>query len=195
MFKFVFAILFLLIVQSCAPLIGAISIASVGSASKEKGIGTSFSDTLIHTKISNKIFKYNPAMIAETKVFVNNGAVLITGKVQTPDDKIELTKITWKIKGVKEVNNETQVTDVTSIKNIARDIASMGEIRARILTDKRINSLNFSIDVINDKAYIVGIAESKEEMKLMMDQASSARFISEVYNYIIITNDKRWNKN
>ena len=191
MLKFVFAILFLLIVQSCAPLIGAIGIASVGSASKEKGIGTSFSDTLIHTKISNKIFKYNPAMIAETKVFVNDGAVLITGKVKKPEDKIELTKITWKIKGVKEVNNETQVTDVTSIKNIARDIASMGEIRARILTDKRINSLNFSIDVINDKAYIVGIAESKEEMKLVKDQASSARFIKEVFNYIIITNDKR----
>ena len=67
----------------------------------------------------------------------------------------------------------------------------MGEIRARIMTDKRINSLNFSIDVINDRAYIVGIAESKEEMKLAKDHASSARFISEVFNYINITNDKR----
>ena len=191
MLKFVFAILFLLIFQSCAPLIGIIGVASVGSASKEKGIGTSFSDTIIHTKISNKIFKYNPDIIAETKVFVNDGAVLITGKVKTPQDKIELTKVTWKIKGVKEVNNEIQVTDVTSIKNIARDIASMAEIRARIMTEKRINSLNFSIDVINDKAYIVGIAESKEEMKLVMDQASSARFIKEVFNYIIVNTDKR----
>ena len=191
MLKFVFVILFLLIFQSCAPLIGLIGVASVGTASKEKGIGTSFSDTIIQTKISNKIFKYNPDIIAETKVFVNDGAVLITGKVKTPDDKIELTKIIWKIKFVKEVNNEIQVTDVTSIKNIARDIASIAEIRARILTDKRINSLNFSIDVINDKAYIVGIAASKEEMKLVMDQASSARFISEVYNYIIINNDRR----
>ena len=191
MLKFVFAILILLIFQSCAPLIGVIGVASVGSAAKEKGIGTSFSDTIIQTKISNKIFKYNPAIISDTKVFVNDGTVLLTGKVKTPNDKIELTKITWKINGVKEVNNETQVTDVTSIKNIARDIASMAEIRTRILTDKRINSLNFSIDVINDKAYIVGIAESKEEMKLVKDQASSARFISEVFNYIIITNDKR----
>ena len=59
------------------------------------------------------------------------------------------------------------------------------------MTDKRINSLNFSIDVINDKAYIVGIAESKEEMKLVKDQASSARFVKEVFNYIIVTDDKR----
>ena len=191
MLKFAIAILFLLIFQSCAPLIGVVSVASIGSASKEKGIGISFNDTVIHTKISNKIFKYNPDIIAETKVFVNDGSVLITGRVKIPYDKIQLTKIIWKIKGVKEVNNETHVTDVSSIKNIARDIASMAEIRTRIMTDKRINSLNFSIDVINDKAYIVGIAESKEEMKLVKDQASSARFISEIYNYIIITNDKR----
>ena len=195
MIKFLFAILILLMFQSCAPLIGAAGIAYLSSASKEKGIGISLSDALIHSKISNKIFKFNSDIIANTRVFVNNGSVLITGKVTIPDDKIELTKIVWEVKGVKEVNNETQVSDVSSIKNIARDIASIGEIRARILTDKRINSLNFSIDVINDKAYIVGIAESKEEMKLVKDQASSARFVKEVFNYIIVTDDKRWNKN
>ena len=191
MIKFLFTILILLILQSCAPLIGVAGIASLGSASKEKGIGISLSDGIIHTKISNKIFKFNPDIIADIKVFVNNGSVLITGKVKIPDYKIELTKIAWNIKGVKEVNNETQVSDVSSIKNIARDLASIGEIRARIMTDKRINSLNFSIDVINDKAYIVGIAESKEEMKLVKDQASSARFVKEVFNYIIVTEDKR----
>ena len=191
MIKFVFTILILLIFQSCAPLIGAAGIASLGSASKEKGIGISLSDTIIHTKISNKIFKFNPDIIANTKVFVNNGSILITGKVTIPDDKIELTKIVWTIKGVREVNNEIQLSNISSIKNLARDLASIGEIRARILTDKRINSLNFSIDVINDKAYIVGIAESKEEMKLVKDQASSARFVKEVFNYIIVTDDKR----
>ena len=189
--KFVFIILILLMVQSCAPLIGIAGITSIGSASKEKGIGISLSDTLIHTKISNKIFKFNSDIIANTRVFVNNGSVLITGKVTIPDNKIELTKIVWRIKGVKEVNNETQVSNVSSIKNTARDIASMGEIRARLLSDKRINSLNFSIDVVDDKAYLVGIAESKEEMKLVKDQASSARFITEVFNYIIVTDDKR----
>jgi osmotically-inducible protein OsmY len=191
MINFLFTILILFILQSCAPLIGVAGMASLGAASKEKGIGTSLNDVLIHTKISNKIFKFNPDIIADTRIFVNNGSVLITGKVTIPDYKIELTKIAWKIKGVKEVNNETQVSDVSSIKNIARDIASIGEIRARIMTDKRINSLNFSIDVINDRAYIVGIAESKEEMKLVKDQASSARFVKEVFNYIIVTDDKR----
>ena len=121
----------------------------------------------------------------------SNGAVLITGKVNKPSNKIELTKLAWNIRGVNEVNNELQITDTSSIKNIARDLASLGEIRARIMSDKMINSLNYSIDVVNDKVYLSGIATSKEEMLLVKNHASSARYVKEVYNYIILNNDKR----
>ena len=177
--------------QSCAP-IATIGMVSLGAASKEKGIGTTLNDNIIKTKISNLIFKLDKNLIKDTKIFVNNGSVLLTGKVKNPSEKIEFTKISWAIRGVNEVNNELQITDTSSIKNVARDIASMGEIRARIMTDKAINSINFSIDVVNDKAYISGVASSKEEMLLVKNHASSARFVKEVYNYIILFNDKRW---
>ena len=191
MIKTLYTIFLLILIQSCAPLIGAAGIASLSSASKEKGLGASISDTIISTKISNKIFKYNPDLIKDTRVFVNNGSVLLTGKVKKPEDKIEFTKIIWKIKGVREVNNEVQIIDVSSIKNIARDIASLSEIRARILTNKKINSLNFSVDVVNDIAYLSGIAENDEEMKLVKDNAASARFIKTVFNFIILNTDLR----
>ena len=177
--------------QSCAPLIGTVGMVSLGAASKEKGIGTTLNDNIIKTKISNLIFKLDKNFIKNTRVFVNNGSVLLTGKVQKPSDKIEFTKLVWTVKGVNEVNNELQITDTSLIKNIARDIASMGEIRARIMSDKVINSINFSIDVVNDKAYLSGVASSKEEMLLVKEHASSARFVKEVYNYIILNDDKR----
>ena len=191
MIKTLCTIFLLILIQSCTPLIGAAGIASLSTASKEKGLGASIGDTIISTKISNKIFKYNPDLIKDTRVFVNNGSVLLTGKVKKPENKIELTKIIWKIRGVREVNNEVQIIDVSSIKNIARDIASLSEIRARILTNKKINSLNFSVDVVNDIAYLSGIAENDEEMKLVKDNAASARFIKTVFNFIILNTDLR----
>ena len=191
MIKTLYTFFLLILIQSCAPLIGVAGVASLSSASKEKGLGASIGDTIISTKISNKIFKYNPDLIKDTRVFVNNGSVLLTGKVKKPENKIELTKIIWKIKDVREVNNEVQIIDVSSIKNIARDLASLGEIRARILANKKINSLNFSIDVVNDIAYLSGIAENDEEMKLVKDNAASARFIKTVYNFIILNTDLR----
>ena len=189
--NFLFISIIILFSQSCAPIIGTVGMVSLGAASKEKGLGTSINDKVIGTKISNLIYKYNKELIADTKVFVNNGSVLFTGKLNNPNDKIEFTKLAWNIRGVKEVNNEIQVTDSSSIKNIARDIASLGEIRARIMSDKSINSINFSIDVVNDKAYISGVASNELEIELVKSHASSARFIREVYNYIILNKDTR----
>jgi len=186
-----FISIIILFLQSCAPMVGTVGMISLGAASKEKGLGTSINDNIIKTKISNLIYKYNKNLIADTKVFVNNGSVLFTGKLNNPKDKIEFTKLAWNIRGVREVNNEIQVTDKTSIKNIARDIASLGEIRARIMSDKSINSINFSIDVVNDKAYISGVATNELEINLVKNHASSARFVKEVYNYIILNKDTR----
>ena len=178
-----------LFLQSCGPMIGTVGMVSLGAASKEKGLGTTISDNIIKTKISNLIFKYDKELIPETKIFVNNGSVLFTGKVIRPSDKIQITKLAWSIRGVREVNNEIQVTDTSSIKNIARDIASLGEIRARIMSDKSINSINYSIDVVNDKAYISGVASNETEMNLVKNHASSARFVKEVYSYILLNKD------
>ena len=180
-----------IILQSCAPIIGTVGMVSLGAATKEKGLGTSINDNIIKTKISNLIYKFNKNLIADTKVFINNGSVLFTGKVKNPNEKIEFTKLAWTIRGVKEVNNEIQITDKSSIKNIARDIASLGEIRARIISDKSINSINFSVDVVNDKAYISGIASNEVEINLVKNHALSAKFVKEVYNYIILNKDTR----
>ena len=177
--------------QSCGPFIGTVGMVSLGAAAKEKGLATSINDNLIKTKISNLIFKLDKNLISNTRIFVNNGSVLITGKVKNPNDKIEFTKLAWTVRGVNEVNNEIQITDTSLIKNVARDVASMGEIRARIMQDKGINSLNYSIDVVNDKVYLSGVASSKEEMLLVKNHASSARFVKEVYNYIILNDDIR----
>ena len=186
-----FISIILLFLQSCGPIIGTVGMVSIGAASKEKGIGTSINDSLIKTKISNLIFKFNKKLIADTKIFVNNGSVLFTGKLKRSNDKIEFTKLAWSIRGVKEVNNEILVTDTSYIKNIARDIASIGEIRARLISDKSINSINYSIDVVNDKAYVSGVASNEIEMNRVKSHASSARFIKEVYNYIILNKDTR----
>jgi osmotically-inducible protein OsmY len=189
--KFIITICLLFVVQSCGPFLGTIGVVSLGAHSKQKGLGTTINDNIIKTKISNFIFKFDENLIPDTKIFVNNGSVLFTGKVKVPENKIEITKLAWSVKGVKEVNNELQVIDKSSIKNIARDLASLGEIRARLISDKSINSLNFSIDVVNDKVYLSGVAKDKSEMLRVKDHAVSARFVKEVYNYIILDSDVR----
>ena len=74
---------------------------------------------------------------------------------------------------------------------IAKDIASLGEIKAKLMASKKLNSLNFSVDVVNNIAYISGIAASEEEVSIVTQIAQEARFIKEVQNFVKVNKDKR----
>ena len=189
-------LLFLLIIflnlQSCAaPIIGGVGAIAFSSSAQEKGLGTSISDKVIYVKLRNVIYDWDPSVSEKISISVNNGSILITGTLNKIEKRIELTKIIWKINGVKEVNNEVQISETNNLKNIAKDLASLGEIKARLMASKQLNSLNFSIDVVNNIAYISGIASSEEEISLVTQIAQEARFIKEVQNFVKVNKDKR----
>ena len=189
--------LFLLLIiilnlQSCAsPIIGGVGAIAFSSSAQEKGLGTSINDKLIYVKLRNAIYDWDPSVSENISLSVDNGSILITGKLKNIDTKVQLTKIIWEINGVKEVNNKVQISETNNFKNIAKDLASLGEIKARLMASKKLNSLNYSIDVVNNIAYISGIASNEEEISIVTQIAQEARFIKEVQNYVKVNKDKR----
>ena len=189
-------LLFLLIIflnlQSCAaPIIGGVGAIAFSSSAQEKGLGTSINDKVIYVKLRNAIYDWDPSVSEKISISVNSGSILITGTLNNIEKRIELTKVIWEVNGVKEVNNEVQISETNNLKNIAKDLASLGEIKARLMASKQLNSLNFSIDVVNNIAYISGIASSEEEISLVTQIAQEARFIKEVQNFVKVNKDKR----
>ena len=187
--------LFLIIIvnlQSCAaPIIGGVGAIAFSSSAQEKGLGTSIKDKVIFVKLKNAIYDWNPSVSENISLSVDNGSILVTGKIKNVDTKIQLTKILWEVNGVKEVNNKVQISETNNLKNIAKDLASLGEIKAKLMASKRLNSLNYSIDVVNNIAYISGIASSEEEISIVTQIAQEARFIKEVQNFVKVNTDKR----
>ena len=189
-------ILFLLIIvlnlKSCAaPIIGGVGAIAFSSSAQEKGLGTSINDKVVYVKLRNAIYDWNPSVAEKISISVDDGSILITGNLKNVDTKIKLTKVIWEVNGVKEVNNKVQISETNNLKNIAKDLASLGEIRARLMASKKLNSLNFSVDVVNNIAYISGIASSEEEIAIVTQIAQETRFIKEVQNFVKVNNDKR----
>ena len=179
-------------IQSCAaPIIGGVGAIALSSTAQEKGLGTSINDKVIYVKIRNAIYDWNPSVAEKISISVDNGSILITGKLKNIDTKIELTKVIWEVNGVNEVNNKVQISETNNIKNIAQDLASLGDIKARLMSSKKLNSLNFSVNVVNNIAYISGIASSEEEIAIVTQIAKEARFIKEVQNFVKVNKDKR----
>ena len=169
----------------------AVGGAAVAAGSTEKGFGTSVSDTQIKVKIRDSMFQHDASLFQGVTVTVNQGTVLLTGTVDTPEDRIEATQLAWQVRNVVEVINEVKVTDTSSIKDAAKDFAAGAQLRTKLIGDADVSSLNFSVDVVNGTVYLSGIASSEEEMQAVLAHARELRFAQEVVNYIRVNDDDR----
>jgi osmotically-inducible protein OsmY len=177
--------------SGCASAFIGVGTAAVAASTTEKGLSTSVADTQIHAKLTDRFVKTDFSLVTAVDIAVNDGAVLMTGKVKTPEEKILATRLAWEIFGVREVVNELQVTDTSSIKDIAKDLAASATLRSKLITDGNISSLNFSIDVVNGTVYLSGVAANAEEMNRVVAHARNIRFTQQVVNYITLQSDKR----
>ena len=180
-----------LLLSGCAPALVGVGTAAVAASSTEKGLTTSVSDGVIYTKIQDRFIQADASLSTVLDVTVNDAAVLLTGKVKTPEERVLATRLVWEVRGVREVINEVQVTDTSSIKDVAKDLAASAQLRGKLIADTNVSSLNFSIDVVNGTVYLSGVAADAEEMNRVVGHARELRFAQQVVNYITLRSDQR----
>ena len=179
-----FIIIIGFLLNSCAPAAITAGIAGVAASESEKGLGTTINDTIIHAAITESMFKKDVNKFLGVKIRVDDGVVLLTGKVDNPQIRVEVTRISWEPRGVIEVVNEIQVSEKSSIKDIAKDLAASTTIKGKLVADKNIKSVNFNIDVVNGIAYLSGVARTQKEMNLVLAYTKETLYINQLVNYI-----------
>tara|TARA_Y100001970_G_C14228191_1_gene856949 strand:- start:225 stop:833 length:609 start_codon:yes stop_codon:yes gene_type:complete len=158
---------------------------------QERTLGDVIDDTAIIVSIKDKLFSLSDDVFLRVSIKSSEGRVLLTGNVAKTEHRIEASKIAWNTKGVKEVYNEINVRDRSNIKNYFKDILISNELRLRILKEKNISALNYNIETVNQVVYIMGIADSNNELSLVMDQARNIRGVEKVLSFVILKNDER----
>ena len=177
--------------SGCVGAFAGVGAAAVAAGNTEKGLGTSISDGVIRVKLADRFLQADASLFTNVSVSVNDGAVLLTGAVEQPEHKVEATQLAWQTRGVIEVINEIEVSDKSSIKDIAKDLAAAAQLRAKLIAEQGVSSINFSVDVVNGTVFLTGIASSEEEMNTVVALARELRFATNVVNYIRISDDDR----
>ena len=172
------------LLNGCAPAAITAGIAGVAASESEKGLGTTINDTSIHAAITESMFKKDVNKFLGVNIRVDDGVVLLTGKVDNPQIRVEATRISWEPRGVIEVVNEVQVSEKSTIKDIAKDLAASTTIKGKLVADKNIKSVNFNVDVVNGIAYLSGVARTQKEMNLVLAYTKETKYINQLVNYI-----------
>ena len=186
--------IYLLIIFLCVPyLFSACAQVLTGTAAKvitvtkeDRTIGEFVDDALIKTIIKNTYFDQSGNLFFNVDVEVSQGRVLLTGTVDNMDLKIEATRIAWGVEDVKTVINELQISNSDNIFNFADDLVISTKVSGRLILEEEVNSLNYNIETVNKVVYIIGIANSDEEQKKVIDIASNVYGVEGVIDYITL---------
>ena len=152
---------------------------------KEERSFTNFvEDAIILAQLKNVYFSNNEKIFFNVSIEVIEGRVLLTGAVEQTDERIEATKLAWGIEGVNEVINEIQISNDEGILDYADDLIMKTKINAKLLLEKSILNLNYSVEVVNGIVYVIGIAQNQEELNSVINICQGTYGVKNVINHV-----------
>ena len=167
----------------------------VSIATDPRTIGTQIDDNIMQKNLSAKIINRNAKHLFAVKPKVIDGRIFITGKVNTVEEKLNITKLAWEIKGARSVKNDLKIREQFDIQQFSKDILITSQLRTAMIASKTIKSTNYNIDTYKKKIYIYGIAESEEERAEVINEAKQVLDVEDVISSILLIEDLRVIKN
>tara|TARA_B100001029_G_C14975805_1_gene402980 strand:- start:31 stop:624 length:594 start_codon:yes stop_codon:yes gene_type:complete len=167
----------------------------VSIALDPRSIGTQIDDSIMQKNLSAKLITINKSYFINVKTQVLDGRIFITGKVETIEEKFKITKLAWEIKGTRSVKNDLKIKNKFDFKQIAKDTLITSQLRAAMITNKKIVGVNYSIDTYKKKIYIYGIAKDKDERSEVINEAKNILDVEDVISSIFLVEDLRVIKN
>jgi len=163
----------------------------VSIALDPRTIGTQIDDSIMQKTISAKILAEDKKYLVSVKTKVLDGRIFITGKVDNPEEKLQITKLAWETKGARSVRNDIKIKEEFNFKQSAKDILITSQLRTAIIVNKNIKATNYQIDTYKKRIYIYGIALTIEEKDLVISEAKEILDVEDVIASIILVEDLR----
>ena len=167
----------------------------VSVAMDPRTIGTQIDDSIMQKNLRAKLILMDSSYLLKVKTKVLDGRIFITGKVDTVEEKLKITKLGWEIKGARSVKNDLKIKEKFSFKQTAKDVLITSQLRTAIIANKKIKSPNYDIDTYKKIIYIYGISQSEEERAEVINEAKKVLDVEDVVTSIFLVEDLRVVKN
>ena len=193
---------FLLFLFFCIFLSGCIGTSSSGVfgtgvsiAMDPRTLGTQIDDSIMDKSLESRLLAMNKNYFLYVKSQVLDGRIFITGKVDSPEEKLKITKLAWETKGARSVKNDIKIKEEFNFKQSAKDLLITSQLRSALIFNKKIKAVNYNIDTYKKNIYIYGIAQNKDERKEVIGEAKEILDVKDIISSILIADDLRVQKN
>jgi len=160
-----------------------------------RSIGTQIDDSVMQKNLLTRLVLKEKSYLLSVKTKVLDGRIFLTGKVENPEEKLQITKLAWETKGVRSVKNDIKIKEEFNFRQSAKDLLITSQLRTAIIFNKKIKATNYQIDTYKKKIFIYGIAKTTEERELVINEAEEILDVKEVIASIFLVEDLRIQKN
>jgi osmotically-inducible protein OsmY len=161
------------------------------AASEERGLGRAISDTAIQTKINYAFLDKDLGLFRRVSTSVHERRVLLTGIVPNEGAITSAVKITWQVEGVREVINEIRIAPDAELADDVRDDWITAKLRTRIMFDKEVEAINYSIGTVDRVIYLLGIAQDEKELNRVIRTARDIKYVEKIISHVLLKGDPR----
>ena len=145
--KLIFVFLIALILSGCVGVSSSgIFGTGVSVALDPRSVGTQIDDSIMQKNLSARVILLDKKYIFSVKSKVLDGRIFLTGKVDDPEEKLKLTKMSWETDGVRSVRNDLKVKEGFNFKQYAKDILITSQLRTALILNNKIKATNYQID-------------------------------------------------
>ena len=193
--KYISIFILFLLVSSC---IGTSSSGVFGTgvsvAFDPRSIGTQIDDSIMQKNLTARLVLRDKAYLLSVSTKVLDGRIFLTGKVEEPEEKLQITKLAWETKGVRSVKNDIKIKEEFNFKQSAKDLLITSQLRTALIINKEIEATNYQIDTYKRKIFICGISLTAEERKKVINEAKEILDVEDVIASILLVKDLRIQK-
>jgi osmotically-inducible protein OsmY len=170
---------------ACDPVTLGLGAAATGGVvlAQERPAGEAVSDTAIRIQINDLWLKQDIDLYQRLSLSVNEGRVLVTGRVPTQEARLNAIRLAWQADGVREVINEVEVAESEGISGYTRDAWISAQLRSRLTFDTSIRAVNYSVETVGGTIYLMGIAQDRAELDRVMAHARQIPYVQQVVDY------------
>jgi hyperosmotically inducible protein len=168
-----FWVFFTLTVTGCAAaVVGAGATGGYKVATDEREAGGIWDDAEITSKINAELLKDPLTTATQIDVDTLEGNVFLAGVVETEQESERAVEIAGSVPSVKKVTNNLQIGERTFGQSVD-DTVTGSRIKAKLIIEPGIRSLNIDVDVHNGVVTLTGIVDSNGQRKRVIEIAQS----------------------
>ena len=167
----------------------------VSVALDPRSLGTQIDDSVMQKSLATRLVLRDKDHLLSVSTKVLDGRIFLTGKVEDPEEKLQITKLAWETKGVRSVKNDIKLKEDFNFQQSAKDLLITSQLRTALIFNKKIKATNYQIDTYKKKIFIYGISLTEEERKEVITEAKEILDVEDVIASIVLVGDLRIQKN